>query len=177
MSSPLKEEDVWQYPRPPALEPVSQRLRVIWIAPDGVETTIADTLSAYRVLETSHPPTYYLSPEDCKTEFFTASMKSSFCEWKGRASYFDFHPPNQPDATVPARVWSYPNPTKGTKFGPIANYLSFYADPGTDETKLGTWKCFVGDEQVRSQDGSFYGGWVTSNLKGRMKGGPGTWGW
>ncbi|KAM0789688.1 hypothetical protein ACM66B_006548 [Microbotryomycetes sp. NB124-2] len=177
-SPPLKQENVWDYPRPPALEPVPLRLRVVWIAPDGAQTVIADTQSGYRVLETSHPPTYYLPPSDVKSELLTSSpQKSSFCEWKGKATYFDFHPPNDPNLTVPARVWSYPNPTKGTKFQPIANYLSVYASPSTDESKIGTWKCYVGDEEVKAQDGDFYGGWKTSNLLGKMKGGPGTWGW
>ncbi|KAK4056462.1 mRNA-decapping enzyme subunit 2 [Microbotryomycetes sp. JL221] len=184
MSSTLPEENVWDYPRPPALEPVPQRLQVIWVDPQGKETKIADTTSGYRVLETSHPPSYYFPPKDVRMDLFTQSNKSSFCEWKGRATYFDFHPPSNINNNssskanvIPSRVWSYPEPTKGTKFSPIANYLSFYATPSTSQETVGTWKCFVQDEQVKPQDGDFYGSWITSNLHGKMKGGPGTWGW
>ncbi|CAD6587646.1 MAG: mRNA-decapping enzyme subunit 2 [Tremellales sp. Tagirdzhanova-0007] len=179
-------EDVWTYPRPPALQRTPKyvffpsphtrvlRLRVIWIATDGAETVLADTTEGYRVLETTHPPTYYLPPGALKVSLQKTS-KSSFCEWKGQASYHTLQPPL---STIPIqnRIWSYPAPTGS--FSPIKDHLSFYASTGIDKKKLGgEWVCFVDDERVGLQEGDFYGGWVTSNLKGRMKGGPGTWGW
>ena len=53
------QESVWDYPRPPRLEPTARRVRVVL---GGV--TVADTRRALRVLETSHPPAYYVPPED-----------------------------------------------------------------------------------------------------------------
>ncbi|ORY76209.1 hypothetical protein BCR35DRAFT_292586 [Leucosporidium creatinivorum] len=176
---PLPRENVWDYPRPPALEPVPQRLRVVWTSAKGEETILADSKASYRVLETSHPPTYYIPPSDVKTSLLQRSSKSSFCEWKGRATYFDLSPPSTSAlATSPkkvaSRIWTYETPTD--RFIPIKNYLSFYASAATRAGE-GGWKCFVGEEQVEAQDGDFYGGWKTSNLEGRMKGGKGTMGW
>lgn len=157
-------EDVWSYPRPPALQRTPNRLRVVWIAKDGTETTIADTTEGYRVLETSHPPTYYLPPSSLQLPITTTS-KSTFCEWKGPAAY---HAVETPDGVVKDRIWSYPSPTSG--FKPIKDYLSFYASSGRPQGQ-GDWVCYVDDERVALQEGSFYGGWVTKNLRGKMKGG------
>ncbi|KAK4688377.1 hypothetical protein P7C73_g1731, partial [Tremellales sp. Uapishka_1] len=168
------EEDVWKYPRPPALERVPNRLRVVWYDLEGKETVIADTTDAFRVLETSHPPTYYLPPSSLQRSL-TKTSRHTFCEWKGNASYHSYQPPSS-SAPISNRVWSYESPTPG--FTPIKDYVSFYASTGVDKTRAGgEWRCFVDDERVGVQEGDFYGGWITSNIKGKMKGGPGTWGW
>ncbi|KAI9034474.1 hypothetical protein DFJ74DRAFT_649651 [Hyaloraphidium curvatum] len=151
-------EDVWLYPRPPALEPVSRRLRVMF---NG--QIVADTTRAYRILETTHPPTYYLPPEDIKMEYLSETARSTYCEWKGSCSYYTVR---VGDKIAENRAWFYKRPSPA--YAAIANYVSFYASP---------FDCFVDDEKVAKQEGDFYGGWVTSDLEGKMKGGPGTFGW
>lgn len=153
------QESVWDYPRPPRLEDTPKRLRVIF---NGV--TIADTTRAKRVLETSHPPTYYIPPEDVKMEYFTPTRRASFCEWKGQARYYTIA---VGDRQAQDAAWCYPNPT-GT-FADLKDYLSFYAH------QMDT--CLVDDETVTPQAGNFYGGWVTQDIVGPFKGEPGTWGW
>ncbi|KAL7420543.1 mRNA-decapping enzyme subunit 2 [Cryptotrichosporon argae] len=167
------DEDVWTYPRPPALQRCSNHLKVVWFAADGTESTIAETREALRVLETSHPPTYYLPPGSVRVAL-APSAKHTFCEWKGAASYFDLQLPGTtaPGAVVRDRVWAYAAPTGG--FAPLKDYVSFYA---SGKSAAGEWACFVDGERVGVQEGDFYGGWVTRNIKGKMKGGPGTWGW
>ncbi|KAK9866076.1 hypothetical protein WJX84_006093 [Apatococcus fuscideae] len=153
----MAQENVWDYPRPPALEKTSKRLKVVV---DGKE--IANTTEGYRVLETSHPPTYYIPPRDvAKGVLEKAAGRSSFCEWKGSATYWNVK------GGVKQKVWSYEQPTG--KFGPIAGYLSFYAHP--------PFRCFVGEEEAQQQPGDFYGGWKTSDIIGEMKGAPGTMHW
>jgi len=172
-------ENVWNYPRPPALQQYPHRLRVIWRDAQGQSTTIADTTSAYRVLETSHPPTYYLPPSDVRTEFLRPSAaRRTMCEWKGLATYHDLVSPITNSPVVKARIWSYPETTPG--FKDIAGYLAFYASSQTDEGNVGAWKCFVDEDEVIPQEGDFYGSWVTPEIQGGergFKGGPGTWGW
>ncbi|MCF4126408.1 DUF427 domain-containing protein [Methylobacterium sp. SyP6R] len=153
------QESVWDYPRPPRLEPVPERLRVIF---DGL--TIADTLRGWRVLETSHPPTYYLHPDDIQSGALVPAGGGSVCEWKGRALYFDVVGPHKRAERV---AWAYPNPTKA--FAPLAGHVAFYAGPMDG--------CFVGDERVTPQPGGFYGGWITKRIVGPFKGEPGTMGW
>ena len=153
------QESVWDYPRPPRLEPTSKNIRI-----EFAGETIASTNSAYRVLETSHPPVYYLPPDDVRMEFLTVAAGSSFCEWKGRAEYYDLTVGGR---TVNNAAWFYADPTPA--FFVIAGYLAFYP------SKMDA--CYVGDELVEPQPGDFYGGWVTSNIVGPFKGGAGTWGW
>jgi len=148
------------FPRPPLLERTDRHLQIKW---DDV--LIMDTKEAYWVLETTHPPTYYVPPSSILSTL-TKSSHSSFCEWKGRATYWNIAHPSDPSKTVRNRIWSYENPTKG--FTPIKDYVSFYAGP---------WDCYVDGELVKPQPGDFYGGWVTSEIVGQVKGGPGTWGW
>jgi len=155
----LPRENVQHYPRPPALEPVTDRLSVMLA---GVE--IAATTRGFRVLETHHAPTYYLPPEDVAPGVLRPSAGRTLCEWKGVSRYFDVIA--EPREELRA-AWSYPNPTP--PFAPIAGFVAFY--PGQMDA------CFVGDVQVRPQPGDFYGGWVTPNLDGIVKGGPGTEGW
>jgi len=153
------QESVWDYPRPPALEPVTERIRVVL---DGV--TLADSRQAQRVLETSHPPVYYLPPADIQTQYLQRTPKASFCEWKGMAHYYTVHVENR---IVPDAAWAYSEPTP--RFAEIAHYIAFYPSKMT--------ACYVGEEQVQAQTGDFYGGWITSTIVGPFKGGSGTWGW
>jgi uncharacterized protein (DUF427 family) len=153
------QESVWDYPRPPRLEPVPERLRVEF---NGI--TIADTTSGFRVLETASPPTYYIPVADVRMDLLQESAKSTFCEWKGTASYWSI----EADGRISAEAaWSYPQPTPA--FETIRDYLSFYAG------KVDA--CYVGDEQVLPQAGDFYGGWVTRKITGPFKGDPGTLHW
>ena len=150
-------ENVGEYPRPPRLEPTSLHLRVLLHG-----EVIAGTKNAYRVLETHHPPTYYISPSDVTPGVIQPSPGGeTMCEWKGRASYFNVTLPST--ETVPRRVWAYLNPTP--QFKPIAGYYSFYASP---------FECYVDGEKVDPQPGNFYGGWKTSWIEGAIKGAPGT---
>ncbi|GJE61985.1 DUF427 domain-containing protein [Methylobacterium trifolii] len=153
------EESVWDYPRPPRLERVPQRLRVVL---GGL--TIAETGAGYRVLETSHPPTYYFPPEDVIEGALAAPRRAGLCEWKGRAALFDVAAGG---VSAPGAAWTYPEPTPG--FAAIAGYIAFYAGPMEG--------CFVGDLRAVPQPGGFYGGWITPGLAGPFKGGPGTMGW
>jgi uncharacterized protein (DUF427 family) len=153
------QESVWNYPRPPRLEAVSEGLRIIF---NGV--TIADTTRAYRVLETSHPPTYYIPREDVKAGVLHAEARQTMCEYKGMANYWTVEVDGK---TASHCAWSYEQPNAA--YSPIKGYLSFYAEPMD--------ACYVGEEQVTPQPGNFYGGWITSKVVGPFKGAPGTWGW
>jgi uncharacterized protein (DUF427 family) len=153
------QESVWDYPRPPRLEPSPRRIRILF---NGV--TLADSTQTYRVLETSHPPVYYLPPEDVQQQYLMAVERSTFCEWKGAARYFDI---TVGDRTAANAAWCYPTPTE--RFQAIAGYLAVY--PSRMDA------CYVDDEQVQAQAGDFYGGWITSDIVGPFKGGLGTWGW
>jgi len=153
------QESVWDYPRPPRLEDVSQHVRVVF---NG--EVLADTNRAKRVLETSHPPVYYIPPEDIKRQYLKSQSHTSFCEFKGMASYFTVEVNGQEAQNA---AWCYPEPTSA--FTSLKNYVAFY--PSKMEA------CYVGDERVQPQEGDFYGGWITSNIVGPFKGGAGTWGW
>ena len=155
----MSTESVWDYPRPPRLESFSGHLRIVHTG-----LVLADTNQAYRVLETSHPPTYYIPQTDIQMDYFQQNPKRTFCEWKGAGAYLDLHLNGK---VIKEIGWYYPNPSKA--FAPIENYIAFYA------SKLD--QCFVNDELVQAQPGDFYGGWITSNIKGPFKGGAGTWGW
>lgn len=150
---------VWDYPRPPRVERVTRRVRVIFAA-----TTVADTGDAWRVCETASPPTYYIPRQDVNMQYLTPSRRRSLCEWKGQAVYFNVEVEGQ---AAPDAVWSYPEPWTG--FRAIAGHLAFMA--GAMEA------CYVGDDRVRPQPGGFYGGWITSELVGPFKGEPGTGHW
>ncbi len=153
------QESVWDYPRPPALELTTKLVRVEF---GGV--TIAETRNAQRVLETSHPPVYYIPPEDVRLEYFQPVARSTFCEWKGAASYYGLLV-NESHLEIAA--WYYPEPTP--RFETICNYVAFY--PSLMDA------CYVDGERVQSQPGDFYGGWITQDIVGPFKGDPGTWGW
>jgi uncharacterized protein (DUF427 family) len=152
-------ESVWDYPRPPRIEPVGERVRVMV---DGV--TIADTTQALRVLETTHPPTYYIPPEDVRCDLLVPGRGASVCEWKGTAAY---HTLVLLDRRVEDVAWSYRRPLPG--YEQLADHLAFY--PGRVD------EAWVGDERAAPQAGGFYGGWITSRVRGPFKGEPGTLGW
>lgn len=153
------QESVWDYPRPPRLEAVAERLCVV----AGGET-IAETTRGHRVLETSHPPVYYVPRSDVRTDLLVPASGRSFCEFKGAAQYWSL---DADGAHVDRIAWSYPDPTPA--FAAITDALAFYASRCE--------ACFVGDEQVLAQEGDFYGGWITSKVVGPFKGGFGTAGW
>jgi uncharacterized protein (DUF427 family) len=116
------------------------------------------------VLETSHPPVYYLPPEDVQMVYFQPSPKATFCEWKGMAAYYTIV---VGDRRLDHGAWYYPEPTE--PFRDIAHYIAVY--PGKMDA------CYVDDELVQAQPGDFYGGWITQDIVGPFKGGLGTWGW
>jgi uncharacterized protein (DUF427 family) len=153
------QESVWDYPRPPRLEDCSKQIQVVFN-----DVVIADTQRAKRVLETSHPPSYYIPPDDIRLEYFHRTPRASFCEWKGEAAYYTIVVGDQQAENA---AWFYPNPTAA--FAEIKNYVAFY--PSRMQA------CYVDGEKVQAQPGDFYGGWITSNIVGPFKGSAGTWGW
>lgn len=153
------QESVWDYPRPPRIEPADKRIRI-----EFGGQTIVSTDGAFRVLETSHPPVYYVPRIDVDMDAIVSAGGGSFCEWKGHAHYFDVV---TPEKTAKLAAWTYPTPTE--RFEAIAGFLAFYP------SKMDG--CFVGDDRVTSQAGDFYGGWITPNIVGPFKGEPGTMGW
>jgi uncharacterized protein (DUF427 family) len=153
------QESVWDYPRPPRLEDSTKHIQVFF---NGV--AIADTHRAKRVLETSHPPVYYIPPEDIKQEYLTRTSRMTYCEWKGQAAYYTITVGDQQADNV---AWFYPNPTPA--FTTIKDHVAFY--PSRMEA------CYIDGERVQAQAGDFYGGWITQNIVGPFKGGSGTWGW
>lgn len=153
------EESVWDYPRPPRLEESRKHIEIIF---NGVK--IADTHRASRVLETSHPPVYYIPPEDISMEYLSQTPRQTICEWKGRANYYTLLVAGKTAQDV---AWSYSQPTP--EFRSISGYLAFY--PAMMDA------CLVDGEQVQPQPGGFYGGWITQEIKGPFKGEPGTSGW
>jgi uncharacterized protein (DUF427 family) len=152
-------ESVWDYPRPPRVEPVAERLRVVV---GGV--VVADTVAGHRVLETSHPPTFYIPAPDVREDLLESSVRSTVCEFKGRASYATLV---VGDRRIVDAAWRYRDPAPG--FEAIRDAYAFYASR-VDEA-------WVGDERVEPQAGDFYGGWITGRIVGPFKGGPGTLGW
>lgn len=153
------QESVWDYPRPPRVEPVPVRVTVRL----GGQL-IADTRDAVRVLETSHPPVYYLPISDFAPGALVDAEGSSFCEFKGTARYLDVVGGG---ITRPGAAWNYPHPAPG--YGPLRDRVALYAAP-MDE-------CTVDGEAVTPQPGGFYGGWITANIVGPFKGVPGSMGW
>ena len=152
------QESVWDYPRPPA---IVDDTRLVQVRLNDV--LVAETRAARRVLETASPPTFYLPPESLQSDCLRPDSGSSFCEWKGPASYFSVCAASD---CVRHAAWSYPAPFD--EFAAISNYLAFY--PGRLE-------CYVDGERVRAQAGDFYGGWITAEIVGPFKGEAGTSGW
>ena len=153
------QESVWDYPRPPAVERVTEHLRIVF---NG--ELIADTHKSFRVLETSHPPTYYLPIACFKEGALIEGTHSSVCEFKGVSFYYAI---KNGDKVALNAAWSYPTPTGDFKM--IKDHIAVYAH------KVDA--CFVGDEKVEAQEGDFYGGWITAKVVGPFKGIQGSWGW
>ena len=153
------QESVWDYPRPPLIEAVSERIRV-----ELTGHVVADSTRALRVLETASPPTYYVPPEDVDQAVLLHSPRRSYCEWKGEATYWSLRVTGQrsPDA-----AWSYHAPS--SPYEALRDFISFYPSRVS--------ACWVGDSRVKPQPGGFYGGWITPNIVGPFKGEPGTEHW
>lgn len=153
------QESVWDYPRPPRLEPSARHVRIVHAG-----RVIADSRRALRLLETSHPPSWYIPPADIDMTLLRPGRGSSFCEWKGNAVYWDV-------ITGPAPLqgigWSYPQPTPG--FAELKDHVAFYAAPFDGVS--------IDGEPVRPQPGGFYGGWITADVAGPFKGVPGSQFW
>lgn len=152
-------ESVWDYPRPPALVPCERRVRVEM---SGV--CLADSVRALRVLETSHPPTIYIPPDDVRLEHFEPTAGRTICEWKGSTSYYDIVVGDRREQRA---AWYYPRPVPA--FAALRDHVALY--PGRVDA------CCLDDELIEAQPGDFYGGWITSDLRGPFKGAAGTLGW
>ena len=153
------QESVWDYPRPPRVEVCHKQILVI-----AGGASIAETGHSFRVLETSHPPVYYIPRSAVRIDLICESEHASFCEWKGYARYYSLQ---LPSGVIENAAWSYPNPTE--RFQSITGCLAFYP------SKMD--QCFVDGELVSAQPGDFYGGWITNDIVGPFKGGPSTLGW
>ena len=153
------QESVWDYPRPPRVEPSSEVIEVVL-----GDQVIARTARSWRVLETSHPPTYYLPRAAFGAGVLREAMGESWCEWKGRATYYDVV---VGDVVAEHAAWTYVAPSAA--FAEVAGAVALY--PGRMD------RCTVDGEVVRAQPGGFYGGWVTDRVVGPFKGGPGSGGW
>lgn len=149
---------VWDFPRPPVLSPEAREVTVRW----GTRL-IAKTCRAVRVLETSHPPSYYLPRADIEQGLLEAAGGGSLCEWKGPARYWSLVDGN---LRLERIAWSYPSPLPGAEA--LADCVAFYARG---------LECTVGGQPVVPQAGPFYGGWITHELVGPFKGEPGSEGW
>lgn len=153
------QESVWDYPRPARLEDTNKLIKVIC---NGI--ILAETHRGKRVLETSHPPVYYIPAEDIKLEHLIETPKKNWCEWKGMYQYYDV---SVGDQYIHYGAWRYFEPTPD--FIPLITFYGFYANLMD--------ACYVDNELVTPQPGDFYGGWITSEIVGPFKGEPGTWGW
>ncbi len=153
------QESVWDYPRPPRLEASPRLIQV-----DLCGVRLAESRRTLRVLETSHPPVYYVPPEDVRMEYLRRSGRQSWCEWKGLACYYHLE---VGDCRREDAAWYYPDPT--VPYKEIRQYVAFYPHAMDG--------CFVDGERVQAQPGDFYGGWITADIVGPFKGAPGTSGW
>ena len=153
-------ESVWDYPRPPVVDPSSEH---VVIELDG--EVVVDTRHSFRVLETSHPPVYYVPVAAIRPGLLTPAPGTTWCEFKGSASYFDVACPS--GRVIPRAAWHYPDPTG--PYDALVGHVAFY--PGRMD------RCTVDGETVVAQPGDFYGGWITSKVTGPFKGPPGTAGW
>ncbi len=152
------QESVWDYPRPPRLAPDTREVLVCWGS-----RVVARSHRAIRVLETAHPPSFYLPWADVVRECFQPAAGTSVCEWKGPAAYWSLV---DGSARLDRIAWSYPDPLPAARA--LADCVSFYPKE---------LDCFVGGAAVTPQPGGFYGGWITPDLAGPFKGGAGTQGW
>ena len=150
---------MWDYPRPPRLETTTERIVI-----EFGGSVIAESTTAVRVLETSHPPVYYVPIDDFVAGALATAEGSSLCEYKGVAAYYDVVSGRH---RAQRAGWTYPSPTLG--FEALRTRVAIY--PGAMD------RCQIDGEVVKAQEGDFYGGWITSRIVGPFKGAPGTWGW
>jgi uncharacterized protein (DUF427 family) len=153
------QESVWDYPRPPRVEPTNKEVTVVF---NG--EIIAQTTHAKRVLETSHPPVYYIPQADINMACLTPTPRRTVCEFKGSAGYWTVRVNGHESRDA---AWSYAYPSSG--FEAIKDHIAFYP------SKMDA--CYVDGEQAQAQEGDFYGGWITADIVGPFKGAPETWGW
>ncbi|MGB3050516.1 MAG: DUF427 domain-containing protein [Polyangiales bacterium] len=153
-----RQESVWDYPRPPRLEPDSRLVRVV-----HGNTVVAESRHAIRILETASPPTFYIPRQDVQIDLLSRARGASLCEWKGSATYWSLRLDGH---EIHNAAWSYEEPFPD--FVAIRGYFGFYP------SKL---ECYVGEHRVTAQPGGFYGGWVTPDVVGPFKGEPGTGAW
>ena len=153
------QQSVWSYPRPAVAEPTTSLIMI-----EHLGLVIANSVDCIRTLETSHPPSYYIPPADIAPGVLRRAAGSSFCEWKGAATYWDVV---IGDLVLPRVGWSYANPSRA--FASLRDHVAFYAGPFD--------RCSVDGETVIPQPGDFYGGWITKALAGPFKGVPGSQGW
>jgi uncharacterized protein (DUF427 family) len=153
------QESVWDYPRPPCIEDSPRHIQVFF---NGI--LIAETRRAKRVLETSHPPVYYIPPQDIRMEYLVRTQHATWCEWKGQAAYYTV---GVGEKQAENAAWFYPEPTP--PFAALKEYVAFYPQ------KMDA--CYVDGERVTPQPGGFYGGWITRDIVGPFKGEPGTRNW
>lgn len=149
---------VWDFPRPPRLQADTREVVIRWGS-----TAVARTQRAIRVLETAHPPSFYIPWDDVARELFEPAAGASFCEWKGPARYWTLVDGAR---RLPAVAWSYPHPMAGAEA--LADCVAFYPQD---------LDCRVGGALAVTQPGGFYGGWITPELVGPFKGAPGSAGW
>ena len=153
------QESVWDYPRPPRVEPTEEH---VVVELGGV--VVAETRRALRVLETSHPPVYYLPVADFADRALVPVSGTTWCEFKGTAYYLDVVAGGR---TAARAAWAYPRPSPG--YEALVDHVAIY--PGLMD------RVTVDGDVVRPQEGGFYGGWITSRVVGPFKGAPGTRGW
>ena len=139
-------ESVWDYPEPPSIEKTLKKVQVVF---QGV--TIAETVHAKRVLQTGHPPVYYIPMDDVRMEYMVKTKRTSTCEWKGEAIYFDVQVHGK---SAPGAGWSYPNPS--ARYEEIKDHIAFYPRPMD--------ACYVDGERVTPEPGDYFGGWITSDI-------------
>jgi uncharacterized protein (DUF427 family) len=152
------QESVWDYPRPPRVQADAREVVIVFAG-----TEVARSRRALRVLETASPPTFYLPAADLRPGCLVPHAGHSYCEWKGRASYWSLA---VGDRSLPRAAWSYPQPAPG--FEALLDHVGFYP---------AGLACTVGDVPVQPQPGRYYAGWVTPEIVGPFKGEPGSEGW
>ncbi|KAK3331303.1 hypothetical protein B0H66DRAFT_573050 [Apodospora peruviana] len=156
----MRKYNVQSFPRPPAVERCPKHIQIKW---HGQLIADCPPGEGYWVLETHHAPTYYIPASIVRIPIST-TPRTTFCEWKGTATYYSMMSPINANEVIPNRIWSYNEPSKG--YEPIKGFLAFYCGP---------WECYADGERAHPQPGDFYGGWITSDIEGVIKGQWGTW--
>jgi uncharacterized protein (DUF427 family) len=95
------------------VEPSRRRVRVVFAS-----ITVADSVHALRVLETSHPPVYYVPPKDVLWDHLRRSERRTVCEFKGTADYYTLVSDGHVSENA---AWSYPDPGPATRVSPATS--------------------------------------------------------